>query len=66
MKTSNDNPVGILLAHVEYMESLTDCLEKVAAKLRDEGKQFEADAIIQNVRDQRFRAMLVRGELTAW
>jgi hypothetical protein len=66
MGMHRDDPVKILLAHVDYIESLADCLEKVAAKLRDEGKQSDADTITQNVRDQRFQAMLVRGQLLAW
>lgn len=66
MKLPADSPVDILLGHLDYIESLVDCLELVACGLRDEYRHTAADAILLTIRDQRFQAMLVRGQLAAW
>lgn len=66
MQLHEDDPVQMMLTHVDYLESMSRCLEMVAVTLRDDDRQTAADAIMQTVRDQRFQAMLLRGHLAAW
>ena len=59
------DPVQALLGHIEYLETMSNCLGLIADNLRDEGKHLAADAMIRATREQRIQAMLVRGQLAA-
>jgi len=45
---------------------MSNCLDMLASTLREKDKHVAADSIIYAVREQRFEAMLVRGQLAAW
>lgn len=53
MKCDDSDPVQIILAHIEYLETMSNCVGLLAGSLREEGKHLEADAIILATRDQR-------------
>ena len=65
MTPDDSDPIQILLGHIEYLETMSNCLGLLAGTLRNEGKHQAADDIAQVTREQRIQAMLVRGQLAA-
>jgi len=61
-----NEPARVILDQLDQIEALVECLEKVVTSLRDDNRHIEADKIMHAIRDQRFQAMLTRGQVMTW
>lgn len=66
MKHHDPDPISIMRKHLDQIEALADDLERIAGILRDADRHADADHIMKAIRDQRFQAMLVRGQILSW
>jgi phosphoglycerate-specific signal transduction histidine kinase len=61
-----NDPSRVILDQPDQIEALVECLEEVITSLRNDARHVEADKILHAIRDQRFQAMLVRGQVMTW
>lgn len=66
MRFSENDPARVILDQLDQIEALVDHLEQIAIALRGDDQHAAADDIMQAIRDQRFKAMLVRGQAATW
>ena len=66
VRFGENDPVRLILQQLDQIEVLVDDLEQIAIHLRDHGLHVDADEIMQTIRDQRFQAMLIRGQAATW
>lgn len=66
MRVDQSSSADILRNKLDVIESLVDCMERVVQVLREKSMDTEANEFIQSIRNQRFQAMLLRGQLAAW
>lgn len=66
MQFVENEAARVILSQLDQIEVLVDHLEQIAINLRDHGLHVDADEIMQTIRDQRFQAMLIRGQAATW
>jgi phosphoglycerate-specific signal transduction histidine kinase len=66
MVFDENDPARVILNQLDQIESLIDCLEEIVVALRNDARHVEADKIMHAIRDQRFQAMLTRGQVATW